>query len=517
MKVRALVGSFVAFAMSGALVLACGDDDDDSNTNITPDSGTQTPDSGTNPGTDSGDNTPDGSTGDADAETPAAPPLTPVATTRIANAINPYGLVFASDGNLYASGATNDGGTQKLAVWRFKDGTLDTTFGTDGVVTTDLPGNETSFDIVEVSANNFVVHAVASSKIWLVKLTNTGGTWAFGTPKFVKFGYDEGEGWPAGTTLPDAGTPPPPSYNSWGIALDKSNTASPKIVVFAAGAPAKAQNAANQRIDNDRWITRVDANTLDFDTTFNGGAPYTVDADGKGLADNARRGMVLSDGSILSSGYTNFGQGLGNHVVLIRLLANGTPDPAFGFGTTNPTPGQTKFNPFVAAPNGAAEAYGVVRQSSGRYVTTGYGNSHFDVATKAPDLVTFGVKADGLDTSYGKQGSLGLQSEADKSAGLGATPFEDRGRDIAVLSDDRIVHAGAYDGYAALFVLDKDGNLDPSSGLNGVIEYQYPANFFKIAVSADGKQIAATAASLNQTGDAGVPVGSVLAVLKVGQ
>jgi len=509
MQVRTLVGSFVALAVSGALVLACGDDDDDSNTNVTPDSGTTTPDSGTP--NDDGGAAPDGAT--PDVQTPAAPAITPVATTRIANAINPYGLVFASDGFLYASGATNDDGAQKLAVWRFKDGALDTTFGTDGVVTTDLPGNESSFDIVEVSANNFVVQASAGGKIYLVKLTNTGGTWTFGTPKFVKFGYEEGEAWPVGTpNAPGAA----PSYTSWGIGLDKSNAAAPKIVVFAHGAPAKAPDAANQRVDNDRWITRVDANTLDFDTTFNGGAPFTVDADGKMLADNARRGLVLSDGSIVSSGYTNFGEGLGNHVVLIRLLANGTVDPTFGFGTTTPTPGQTKFNPFVAS-GGFAEAYNVVQQSSGRYVTTGYGTSNFDVPSKSVDLVSFGVKPDGLDTAFGKQGSFAWQSELDKGAGLGANPFMDRGRDVAVLPDDRLVHVGVYDDYGTVFVTDKDGKPDPSSGLNGVIEYSYPAAFFKVAVSADGKQVAATTQSLNQTGDAGAPVGSVLAVLKVGQ
>lgn len=514
MQVRALFGSFVALAMSGALVIACGDDDD-SGSNGTPDGGTQTPDSSTPPGTDGSTPDRDASVPDADAEVPSLPPVTPVSTTRIANAINPYGLVFASDGFVYASGATMDGADRKLAVWRFKDGALDATFGTDGVVTTDIAGDESSFDIVEVSANNFVVHAVAGGKIWLVKLTSTGGTWAFGTPKFVKFGYDEDEEWPAGTPNPPAAKP---SYNSWGIALDKSNTTAAKVVVFAAGAPAKAADPANQRTDNDRWITRVNADTLEFDTTFNGGAPFTVDADGKGIADNARRGIVLSDGSIVSSGYTNFGSSAGNHhVVLIRLLATGAVDPGFGFGTTAPTPGQAKLNPFAGV-NGTAEAYGVARQSSGRYVTTGYGTSNFDAPTKGPDLVSFGVKPDGVDTTYGKQGAFAWQSENDKSAGLGVTtPYEDRGRDIAALSDDRLVHAGAYDGYATLFVVDKDGKPDLRSGLNGAIEYTYPAAFFKVAVSPDGKQIAATAQSLNQTSTPAAPVGSILAVLKVGQ
>ena len=349
-----------------------------------------------------------------------------------------------------------------------------------------------------------------------MKLTkDNGGAFTFGTPVFVKFGYDEGEAWPTGTPNMPATAP---SYGtSWGIGLDKSNAASPKIVVFASGAPAKAANVAEQRIDNDRWITRVDADTLAFDTTFNGGAPFSTDVDGKGLSDGARRGVVLADGSIVSSGYTSFGTGLGNHVVLIRLLANGTVDPAFGFGTTAPgIPGQTKFNPFVAS-GGFAEAYSVARQSSGRYVTTGYGTSNFEVASKNVDLVSFGVNADGLDPTYGKQGSFAWQSENDKGAGLGAAPFTDRGRDIAVLPDDRTVHVGAYDDYASIFVLDKDGKPDPSSGNGGLFEYAYPAAFFKVAVSPDGKQIAATAQSLNQTADAGAPLGSVLATLKVGQ
>lgn len=508
MAARVVVSSFVVLAMSGAFVSACDSEDSTGSTNASRSNGADS--GGTEPdaGTPTGDAAPD-----SDSTSPALAPIVPVSTTRIANAINPYGLLFASDGLVYASGATMDGGERKLAVWRFKDGALDATFGTQGVVTTDIPGDESSFDLVEVSAGNFVVQAVAGGKIWLVKLTKESTGFSFGTPKFVKLGYDDGEGWPIGTPNPPATLP---SYDSWCIALDKSSTTTPKIVVFASGAPAKAATPENQRTDSDRWITRVLADTLDIDPSFNGGVPFTVDVDGKNFGDNARRGIVLSDGSIVSAGYTNFGQGLGNHVVLLRLLENGAVDPGFGFGTTVPTPGQTKFNPFVDV-GGFAEAYSVVRQSSGRYVTTGYGTSNFDVASKSVDLVSFGVKSDGLDTAYGKLGSLAWQSEKDSAAGLGASPFTDRGRDIAVLPDDRTVHVGVYDDYASVFVLDKDGEPDPSSGTGGLIDYAYPAAFFKVAVSPDGKQIATTAQSLNQTADAGAPLGSILAILEVGQ
>jgi uncharacterized delta-60 repeat protein len=508
MRKRILKGTVVAIAASAGLGIACGDDD---STVVT--RGADAGDSGVTPvtpATDSGAASPDVTT---EAAVPSAPRISPRATTRIANAIDPYGLVFASDGFLYASGATRDGADRKLAVWRFKDGVLDTTFGTGGVVTTDIPGDEASFDIVEISPGSFVVHAVAGGAVYLVKLTkDAGGAFSLGAPVFVKFGFDAGEAWPAGTPTPPAA---PPAYTSWGIGVDRSNAALPKIVVFAAGAPAKAAAAASQRTDNDRWITRVHADTLAFDATFNGGAPYTTDADQKSLPDNARRGRVLADGTILSAGYTNFGTGLGNHVVLIRLKPDGRVDTGFGFGTTAPgTPGQTKFNPFVGT-SGFAEAYGVVQQSSGRLVTTGYGMTHFDVPSTNVDLVSFGVKADGLDATFGKLGAFAIQSEGDRSAGLGAAPFTDRGRDVAVLPGDRLVHVGVYDDYATVFVQDKDGKLDPGSGVGGIIEYAYPAGFFKVAVSPDGKTIAATAQSLNQTTDAGAPLGSVLATLKV--
>jgi uncharacterized delta-60 repeat protein len=508
MKREVLLGSFAALGWSALALMACSDDDASAAAPST------TTDGGAQPTADAAPTQDNDAAAQGEGEAPRAASVVPLSTTRVPNAIDPYGLLFASDGFLYASGATMEEGTRKLAVWRFKDGDLDTTFGTNGVVTKDIPGNESSFDIVEVAPGSFVVQSVAGGKVWLVKLTKDGsGTYAFGDPVFVKFGWDEDEGWPVGMANPPNA---PPSYASWGIGLDKTNAASPKIVVFAHGAPPKAANVAEQRTDNDRWVTRVMADTLAFDTTFNGGAPYSTDADGKNLGDNARRGIVLADGSIVSAGYTNFGPGLGNHVVLIRLLPNGTPDPAFGFGTSPAISGQTKFNPFLST-GGFAEAYGVVQQSSGRLVTTGYGISNFKTTSKANDLVSFGVKPDGLDTTYGELGSFAWQSEGDKSAGLGATAFMDRGRDLAVLPDDRVVHVGVYDDHASVFVLDKDGKPDPSSGVGGLIEYAYPAGFFKVTVSSDGKHIAATGQSRTQTTDAGVEYSSVLVTLGVGQ
>lgn len=513
MQQRFWLGSFLVLAGAAGLAVACGDDDDVAGTTPTPDSGTVIPDGATAP-----DGEEDGGA-DAKSDAPVtSSALVPKTSLALANAIDPYGLVYASDGFLYASGATLDGATQKLAVWRFKDGALDATFGNGGVLTTDIAGNELSFDLAEVTPGNFVVQATASGKVYLVKLTkDAGGAFAFGTPQFVKLGYDEGEGWPVGTPSAPATAP---SYSSWGIGVDRSVAATPKIVVFAGGAPAKAADPATQRTADDRWVTRVLFSDLTIDPAFNDGAPWTADADGKNIRDNARRGLVLADGAIISTGYTAFDDK--NTVVLIRLKPDGKPDTAFGFGVTDPavSPGQTKFNPFFAS-GGYAEAYGVVRQSSGRLVTTGYGQSNLEVASKAVDLVSFGLNTDGLDTTYGKLGSVAVQSETRPGTGQfdagGAVPWEDRGRDIAALADERIVHAGLYDFNASLFVTSKDGKLETQSGDGGALVYPWRQSFFRVAVSADGKQVAATAKSVRPDNDASAALGSLLVTLGVGQ
>lgn len=515
------------------LVTACSDELE-GDPNATPDAGTTNEDASSTPSQDSGQS--DASTTDEDATTgddAAAPAeaIAPTFTKTIPGALDPFGIAFGSDGKLYVSGATlvvTDATTvppttdQRLAVWRFDDsGALDTTFGTDGVMTVAVPGAETSYDIVELKSGDFVVHASSAAatglaaRVYLVKLAKQGdGSFAFGEPEHVAFDWDDGDfsAWP-GTTATPVTTP---GYTSWGIALDRSDAANEKIVVFAHGAPKKV-TAGEQRTDNDRWITRVlTSDGFPIDPDFNGGAPFTVDIDGAKRPDNARRGIVQADGTIVSAGYTSFEPGA-NHVALVRLTKAGVADTSFGFGTA--IAGHTKFNPFLAV-SGEAEAYNVGRQSSGRYVTTGYGTSHFDAPTVKPDLVSFGVKDDDLDPQYGKLGSLAIQSEADPTAGASAsTGFEERGRDLVVLADDRVVHAGRYDGLASLFVTTKDGALDEAVGHGGVISYNAETQFFKIAKSADGKRIAATARHLSSTsGTPAVTTTRALFVgLKVGQ
>jgi uncharacterized delta-60 repeat protein len=185
---------------------------------------------------------------------------------------------------------------------------------------------------------------------------------------------------------------------------------------------------------------------------------------------------VEPDGKIVSSGYTNVGGR--NHVVLLRLNADGTPDTTFS------SDGAVRFSPF---PLGMAEAYGVVRQSTGKYVTTGYGRAE---ESGPVDLVSFRLTpTGGIDSSWGVNGGFVLDYAGDN----------DRGRDLAILPDDRVLMVGSVtpatgnvDAMVAL--LKPDGALDTSFDPKGYRVYSFdrPEDaFFGAAVSPDGARVAA--------------------------
>jgi uncharacterized delta-60 repeat protein len=454
------------------------------------------------------------------------------------------GLTYSANGKIWGSGFTDvDAENRQLAIARFNaDGTLDTTFDGDGVLVFDIvPGDEQSRGIVELANGDIIVQANIDDQnggeliaddasveadqprpdgrdVVLLRFDAEGAlVTSFGENGIltVDFGWTEPDDaeWPAPTyDSANGGWSGPgfPRDDSWGIALDTSGSEE-RIVVFGYGPAVRETDAAvEQRFDNDRYVARVLASDGATDPDFNQSSVFTFNSLGT-FSDNGRRGLVEPDGTILSTGYTNFGTGFGNHVVLLRLLEDGTPDTDFGFGIASP--GATRFNPFVDD-GGMAECYSAGIQSNGRIVTTGYGYataantiSKYGYATSdAQDLVSFGVLSAGLDTDWGNLGTLAIQSE---EAGLGDT--QDRGRDLVVLVDDRVVHAGRFGPNPALFVTTPDGMLDTSVGEQGKFLYEPfvdTSHFYVIAANADKTRIAA--ATSNHAD------GVVLAILEVG-
>jgi uncharacterized delta-60 repeat protein len=459
---------------------------------------------------------------------PSFDPITTGSDVVLTEANDLRGLIFAANGSIYGAGFTNvNPDDQQTVVLRTSAaGALDSTFGEGGVVVLNLvQGNEQALALVELANGDVVVVVNVSDEqggedipdvdggdpvprpngqdVVLVRLDSNGDPRAtFGTDGVlpVTFGWAAADdaSWPVPTytaSNPEASRFSGagfPNDTAWDLQLDTSG-ASERLVVFGMG-PAAYSASGTQRVDMDRYIVRLNADGTP-DGSFNGGENFTFHTEGT-QGDNARRGLVEPDGSIVSSGYTNFGEGFDNHVVLIRLLPNGTVDTSFGFGFPSARPGATRFNPYVAD-GGAAEAYGVVRLSDGTYVTTGYGAVTGEgtastlgyETTLAQDVVIFGLTASGLCRTSAMAASS--PSRARRST---LETDEDRGRALAVLPDDRTVHVGRFGGAAAIFVVRPDGTLDETVGDGGRIVYgtsAVTAQFFNVAVSADGTRIAA--------------------------
>lgn len=289
------------------------------------------------------------------------------------------------------------------------------------------------------------------------------------------------------------------------IATDAQN----RLVVFGA-------IKGKDRSDSDRVVFRltpsgaVDTTFVSapqFPTTPANNIPNVFVLNMGNVADNARRGIVQSDGKIVSSGYSPLPTGVGtqtsNAIVLLRLNEDGTADNGFGAaGVSVSTPFRSNV---PNTPWGYAEAYSIGLQDN-NYITTGYGRV---AATGLVDVITARFNVGGtLDTTFGSAGTSVID----------VAGFDDRGRDLAVLPDGRIFVAGstatvamnAVDAMAAL--LKTDGSLDTTFNTSGYKAWDLGRandSFQGTAVRADGKVAVVAGASTGNDQDDDSVVGVI--------
>jgi uncharacterized delta-60 repeat protein len=445
------------------------------------------------------------------ASTALAQDITPTVDVTTDKANDFRGLAYGADGKIYVSGhignpsAETDPQSQAI-VGRFNaDGSLDTGFSEDGIAEIALPGKIAQSLAVAPLANGDVVAAVnlteddGGSSVYLVRFDKdgkqiTGDAWGGETGAVeVVFGWANADN----DSFP--GVESPPQDTAWDLKVDNSS-GTEKLVVAGHGSAANGSG----RTDADRYVVRLLAEDGSVDPDFNGGAPFTYHS-AQAFNEGGRRITLGADGSILSAGYTNLGDTLRNHIILISLKADGTLDDSFG-GFVTPassaeavglpvTPGIAVFNTFVAD-GGFAEGYAAAQLSDGSWVTTGYGGATAEATastlgfktTEAPDIVSFHVKGTELDTTWGEGGQMAVQSE-----GLGLKSAEDRGRLLVALPGDRTLHVGYFGGIPSAVVLDAKGKLDTSVSEDGILALPndtVSAQFFGATVSPDGKHVA---------------------------
>lgn len=378
-----------------------------------------------------------------------------------------FGVAWGASGRFYGVGVIADG-TEATAdfrtlVRRFNaDGTPDMTWGTNGVATHNLAvgaGGEVARGVVVQSTGKVVVlatveHAGAADArdrdVALARF-NADGTLdtAFGTGGVVTLDLSDGV-LDGETYVADS---------AWALVA----YADDRLVISGS-------RKRDGGMDSDFAVVRLSADGA-RDMTFGTAGVASVDVNNRSAS--ARTVTILADGSIVGAGYMSDGGVV--KPVLFKLTPAGQLDATFGTGgvyteTVLPV---------------ATEAYAARLQGTS-FVTAGYGRGS---STENLDWLSLRISAAGVrDATYGTMGVARLDRMA----------FNDNARDLAILSDNRVLMVGGgrssetnSDGMIAM--LTADGQRDTTFGANGVRVFDFGGAsdfFWAVSISPDQSRAA---------------------------
>jgi uncharacterized delta-60 repeat protein len=293
------------------------------------------------------------------------------------------------DGKIVAAGTSFSGAKgQDFVVARYNaNGSLDASFGTSGIATTDVLGHN---DVVTGLALQPDGTIVAGGK------ANTGSAWDFAAVRYAANGALDTSFGTNGKVTTSFG-----SGDSVANALVRQPDG--KLVLAGYSGSATSSEFA---------LVRYTAGGS-LDPTFGSSGKVTT-ALGSGSSRNEARALALQpDGKIIAAGYSDF------NAALARYEANGTPDTAFAA------------DGYTVGVEGTANAVAV--QPDGRIVTAGQGlstdrsNSDFALARYDQD--------GSQDESFGPDGTGQITTGFFGSG-------EDGANAIALQPDGKIVAAG---------------------------------------------------------------------------
>jgi uncharacterized delta-60 repeat protein len=211
-------------------------------------------------------------------------------------------MALQADGKIVLAGYTDNNTDDDFAIMRFKsNGTLDSTFSSDGILTTDFGGYDRIYSVVIQS----------DGKILVAGWTDVGSSTDFALARYTSNGtLDNGFSGDGKQTVDiDAYA----DY-AWAVTLQPDN----KILVTGSS-------------DDDSLTTHFGVVRLGTDGTldnsFSGDGKTTVPISSEG--DYPRAIHVLADGKILIAGAASYGDFSYSEFVLVRLKDNGDPDNTF--------------------------------------------------------------------------------------------------------------------------------------------------------------------------------------------
>ena len=376
-------------------------------------------------------------------------------STDIANAV-----AVQSDGKLVVVGQTyknNDYSTEDFAVARYNtDGTLDTTFGRGGKVRTDFPGLAAVPSSVVIQPDGKIVVAGGAFPLFtflgdfkVVRYNPNGSldtsfgdggivttTFPEGSYAFALALQSDGKIIAAGTVFVDFN---PGDMSDTDFALARYNPDGSLDTTFGNGGTVTTDFFGNEDdvfsvlIQPDGKIIAVGSanspvNYYDFaaarylangtlDSTFGTGGKVSTDF-GDHNFDQARSAALQSDGRIVAAGFAISQNGLSQNFAVARYTSNGVLDTTFSRdGIT-----QIDFGSCCQS------AYKVLLQSDGKIITVGYANtedsdSDFLLARLSP--------RGSLDATFGVGGKV-RTSFGDLNGGANGAALQSDGKIVAV-------------------------------------------------------------------------------------
>ena len=317
-------------------------------------------------------------------------------------------VVVQGDGKVVAAGSTDIGNANDFVLVRFNpNGSLDTTFDTDGRVTTDFGV------FLNDTANALALQS--DGKLVVAGFTTTSGT----STDFALARYNTDGS--LDTSFDDDGK----LILDMGSTVDRANAVliQPDGKILVGGMGGSILDFALARLNSDGSL----------DTSFGTGGKVSTAI---GASTDSISALALqSDGKILAAGFAS-----GGGFALARYNSNGTLD------TTFDTDGKLTLAPLTTS----AQGRGVVVQPDGKIVVVGR-DSNGSVNVMA--LARFNANGS-LDTSFDGDGKLTLA--------MGAVNSE--ASDAVVQSDGRIVVVGSSPntGEMVLARINPNGSLDLS-------------------------------------------------------
>ncbi|MGW3624911.1 calcium-binding protein [Streptomyces sp. NPDC000880] len=353
-----------------------------------------------------------------------------------------------ADGKIIAAGGSDSSGSRDFALARYNtDGSLDTTFDTDGKVTTDFGSGS---DDVALG-----VAVQADGKIVAAGLSNSGGSYDFALARYNTDGSLDTTFDTDGKVTTDFGGSGDEAH---GVALQTDG----RIVAVGQSGSGGVEDFALARYNTDGSL----------DTTFDTDGKVTTDF-GSGTDDEARGVALQTDGKIVAAGLSN---SAGDYdFALARYNTNGSLD------TTFDTDGK------VTTDFGTSDdqAYGVALQTDGKIVAAGQSDP--------------GGISDFALARYNTNGSLDTTFDTDGKVTTNFAGSDDGAFGVALQTDGKIVAAGqsgsgGIDDFA-LARYNTDGSLDTTFDTDGKVTTDFGSGSddaaFGVALQTDGKIVAA--------------------------